>query len=104
LAGIRKENGILPVTCGRTAGERRSRSASVYSGERRALLAVASWATEKVTVAPDMHLRAMRIDPARARFRLPSVKDFQNGKNLAERPIVDVYPARGCLVIVEEGP
>jgi hypothetical protein len=76
--------------------------ATAFVGRKRTLIAVGSWAKERVDVRLAVDLRRLGIDPQRARFRMPAVEAFQEGRDFRGDPVVPVDPGRGFLLIVEE--
>jgi hypothetical protein len=76
--------------------------ATAFVGKKRALIAVGSWAKERVTVRLAIDFRQLGIDPSRARFRMPAIAAFQPGREFGGDPVIQVEPGRGFLLIMDE--
>ncbi len=88
-----------PVTTGRE-----DVLATVYRkpGERKALVALASWAPGAVEVALAIDWASLGIDPARARIEAPAIARFQEARRFAAGEPVPVAPGKGWLLVVSE--
>lgn len=89
-----------PVTTGRE-----DVLATVYRKprERKALVALASWAPDAVAVTLQIDWTALGIDPARARIEAPAVERFQDGRVFEPAAPVPVAPGKGWLLVITEG-
>ncbi|MHC4985031.1 MAG: glycoside hydrolase domain-containing protein, partial [Planctomycetota bacterium] len=75
--------------------------ATVYRGEGRTLVAVASWADEKVDARLDIDWTALDIDAEKATITAPAVEDFQPAATFVVDEAVPIDPARGWMLIIE---
>ena len=74
--------------------------ATVYRQDGRALVAVASWAPETVTVRLAIDWKALGIDPARASIRAPAMAGLQTGRSLAPGEGIEIAPGKGIILVV----
>jgi len=75
--------------------------ATTYTRDGRALVALAGWAAEPVTVNLEVDWAALGIDPTRASITAPAIRDFQEARSFGS-PTVTVPPGKGWLLILEE--
>jgi hypothetical protein len=75
--------------------------ATTYAHDGRAMIALASWAAEAVSVQLEVDWAALGIDPTRATIVAPAIRDFQEARSFDSLAIT-VPPAKGWLLIVEE--
>jgi hypothetical protein len=75
--------------------------ASTYVKHGTALVALASWATDTVDVAPTIDWRALGIDPARATITAPAIADFQPAASFRPGAAIRVAPGKGWLLLLE---
>ena len=74
--------------------------ATAYVKPGKTLVALASWAPEKIEVRLQVDWKALGLDGSKVRFVAPEVKDFQPAKTWrADEPII-VEPKRGWLIYV----
>jgi hypothetical protein len=85
----------VPVTTGRADVK-----ATVYRQPGRALVSVASWATDTAKVALTVNWKALGIDPAKATITLPEVQGLQAARTLGAGEALVIAPNRGAFVIV----
>jgi hypothetical protein len=86
----------VPVTTGRNDVK-----ATVYRRNGRAMVAIASWAAEPVTVTLAVNWKALGMDPARARFEVPAVQGLQDAKTMSPRDGVTLAPGKGIILIIK---
>ncbi|HEX7048815.1 MAG TPA: glycoside hydrolase domain-containing protein, partial [Longimicrobiales bacterium] len=77
--------------------------ATVYQGEGRALIALASWAAAPVDVTLDIDWETLGIDPAKATITAPAIEGFQAAATFAPGEAVPVAPGKGWLLVVGAG-
>jgi hypothetical protein len=76
--------------------------ATVYARPGRALIAVASWAPERVAIKLDVDWAALGLDPHLARLTAPAVKDFQDAALFAPGDEIPIEPGRGWMLVASE--
>jgi hypothetical protein len=74
--------------------------ATVYVRPERTMIALASWAREKVDVAPTIDWKALGLDPKNAVLRAPAIADFQDAAAFKPGEKIPVEPGKGWLLIV----
>ena len=88
-----------PVTTGRP-----DVLVTTYAGDGKALLAVASWAPDTVSVPLVIDWMALGLDSARARFTAPAIDSFQPAREFRPGEPIPVAPARGWLLELRSPP
>ncbi|MGE3526864.1 MAG: glycoside hydrolase domain-containing protein, partial [Gemmatimonadales bacterium] len=78
--------------------------ATVYQTDRRALVALASWAPASVPVPLLVDWKALGIDPARARISAPAIPGMQEAAGFRPGQPIPVEPGKGWLLVLEQGP
>jgi len=78
--------------------------ATVYRREGRTLIALASWAKDPISCKLRIDWQALGLDAEKARLFAPAVPDFQDETTFRPSDEIPVAPARGWLIIVDEGP
>ncbi len=78
--------------------------ATTYQRDGKAMIAMASWASDAVNVQLQIDWNALRIDPARARLRSPAIENFQEAATFLPRETIVIAPGRGRLLIIEPLP
>jgi len=74
--------------------------ATAYVGRNKSLISLASWAAEDVQVRLSVDWRALGIDPAKAVFIAPEVRDFQPAARFQPDAPIPVSKAKGWLLIL----
>lgn len=89
-----------PVTTGRG-----DVPATVFTrvADRRALVALASWAPGDVSVPLAIDWGALGIDPARAQIEAPAIDRFQPARRFAAGEPIPVASGKGWLLVISEG-
>ncbi|MCE9600597.1 MAG: DUF6067 family protein [Gemmatimonadetes bacterium] len=80
--------------------DRRDVLATVYKQDGRALVAIASWAPDTVTVRMQVDWRALGIDPARATITVPAIGTLQAPRSLGLGEGVTLAPGKGIIVVL----
>jgi len=75
--------------------------ATAYLRDGKTLVSVASWATSTVDVKLQIDWKAIGIDPAKAHFSIPYIKNFQDAKEVGINDGLSIAPTKGLLIIVE---
>jgi hypothetical protein len=75
--------------------------ATTYRTPGKAMVALASWARDTVTVTPAIDWRALGIDSARAAIRAPAIDRFQPAATFRPGEPIAVPPGKGWLLVVE---
>ena len=78
--------------------------ATTYVGDGKALISLASWASEPVEVRLDIDWRALGIEPASARVTASAIKDFQEAAEFPLDAGIPVEPGRGWLLAITPSP
>ena len=86
-----------PVTTGRS-----DVLVTTYAGNGRALLAIASWATDTVTVPLNIDWKALGLDSARTAITAPVIDSFQVAHEFRPGEPITMAPARGWLLELRE--
>ena len=76
--------------------------ATVYRQPQKALVAVASWAAEKVDCRLTIDFTKLGLDPAQARLRAPAVPGFQPAATFRPSDPIPIDPGRGWLLVLEQ--
>jgi hypothetical protein len=75
--------------------------ATVYKKKGRALVSLASWAKGPVMARLRIDWKALGIDPAKARFRAPSIPGVQFETSFAPTDPIPFEPTKGWILILE---
>ncbi len=75
--------------------------ATTYLGERKTLLAIASWADGPVNVNLTLDWEALGIDPGSATLSARTIENFQEARVFDSDDAIPVEPGRGWLLIIE---
>ena len=71
---------------------------TTYAGDGKALLAVASWAPDTVSVKLQVDWKALGLDSTRTTVTAPAIDSFQAGRSVRPGESLPVAPARGWLL------
>ena len=71
---------------------------TAYAGSGKALLAVASWAPDTVSVKLQVDWKALGLDSTRTTVTAPAIDSFQAGRSVKPGESLLVAPARGWLL------
>ncbi len=74
---------------------------SSYLRDGRAMVAVASWAKERIDVRLAIDWKALGIDPAKARMTAPAIAGFQEGRSFQAGAPIPIEPGKGWLILLE---
>jgi len=78
--------------------------ATVYQGEGRSIVAVASWATDTARVRLAVDWTHLGLDPAHARIIAPELPGYQSATSFGPYDPIPVAPGQGWLLIFEPTP
>jgi hypothetical protein len=78
--------------------------ATAYVKEGKALIAVASWATNTVTVRLQIDGAAIGIDPTKMNLYAPPIERFQPETHFKPGEGIPVSPGKGWLLLANERP
>jgi glycosyl hydrolase family 123 len=78
--------------------------ATTYLNKGRALVAVASWASDTVDVTLRFDWRALGLDPRLATITAPAIERFQNAASVRPGARMRIAPGKGVLLIVAPSP
>jgi hypothetical protein len=78
--------------------------ATAYVKNGQALIAVASWATNAVTVQLQIDAAAIGLDPVKMNLYAPPVEGFQPEAQFKPGEGIPVQPGKGWLLLVDERP
>jgi len=98
MAGSRMVGYWVPDRPIRTGDDRVP--ATTYLQPGRALVAMASWADETVTITPAIDWAALGLDPARAVLEARPIDGFQPARTFRPGETIPVEPGRGWLLLV----
>lgn len=87
-----------PVTTGRE-----DVLATTYSGEGKALVAIASWAPSAVRVPLAIDWKALGLDSTRVRITAPGIDSFQPARKFKRGEAIPIAPGKGWLLEIREG-
>jgi len=76
--------------------------ATVYRQPQKALVAIASWAADKVDCRLTIDFAKLGPDPARSRLRAPAVPGFQPAAAFAPSAPIPIDAGRGWLLVLEQ--
>lgn len=75
--------------------------ATVYAKDGVALIALASWADERVECRLAVDWSALGMDPTKARLSAPAIDNFQPKATFRPDDLIPVEPGKGRLLILE---
>ena len=78
--------------------------ATAYVADKRAMIAVASWAPDDTTVNLTFDWKTLGIDAAKARLTAPAIRDFQAAETFDPAAPIRVPKGKGWLLVLEEKP
>ncbi len=73
-----------------------------YVRDGRTMVAVASWAQDKVDVKLAIDWPALGLDPAKATLAAPAIEDFQPARTFAVDEEIPIEPGRGWLLVISQ--
>jgi hypothetical protein len=74
--------------------------ATVYQKEKRALISIASWASEPVAVQLHINWSYLGIDPGKAALTAPAIKNFQDAAVFSPQAKINIEPGKGWLLVL----
>ena len=75
--------------------------ATVYQGATRSIIALASWATDTVTLRLEIDWARLGLIPGRGRIAAPPLPGFQPEANFRPGEPIAVAPGKGWLLVLE---
>ena len=78
--------------------------ATSYVRDGRTMVAVASWAKERVNVKLAIDWKALGLDPAAVTITAPAIENFQEAKTFAADEAIPIEPGKGWLIILRRPP
>ncbi len=75
--------------------------ATVYAKDKKAMIAIASWAADDTNVKLKIDWKALGIDPSKAKLTAPEVKNFQSGGTFGANDEIPVQKGKGRLLIIQ---
>jgi Family of unknown function (DUF6067) len=78
--------------------------ATSYVRDGRTMVALASWAKERVDVKLAIDWAALGLDPGAATITAPAIEIFQEAKTFAADDVIPVEPGKGWLLILLRPP
>ena len=75
--------------------------ATVYKKDKKALVAIGSWADQDTNIRLNIDWKALNIDPAKATITAPAIKNFQEGKKFGINDEITVPKGKGWLLVIE---
>lgn len=76
--------------------------ATVYVKKGQALISIASWAKNPVTVRLDIDWKQLGINPAKAQLTAPAIESFQDAAVFKPGDAISVMPGKGWLLVAGE--
>ncbi len=76
--------------------------ATAYVKEDKTLISLASWAAQPVGCRLEINWTALGLDATKARLHAPPVSGFQEEHLFKPGDEIQVQPARGWLLVVDE--
>lgn len=89
-------SGASPVTTGDTAVK-----ATTWVRPGRAMVSLGSWRDADATVRLRVDWRALGLDPARTRIRIPAIDGFQDAGSWAPGEAIRIPARRGAILLFE---
>ena len=74
--------------------------ATTYTTRGKALVSIASWAKEPVTVTLQIDWKRLGLDPSRATITAPAVEKFQDARVFKAGEAIPVEPGKGWLLVL----
>jgi hypothetical protein len=74
--------------------------ATTYTTRGKALVSIASWAKEPVTVTLQIDWKRLGLDPSRATITAPAVEKFQDARVFKVGEPIPVEPGKGWLLVL----
>ena len=81
--------------------DRKEVLATVYAGQGRSLIALASWGAEDTPIGLTLDWPALGIDPAKARLTAPPIRDYQAAATFDPATPIPVPRGKGWLLMLE---
>ena len=75
--------------------------ATVYKKKGAALISIASWADEDVTIQLGIDWKKLGIDPATAIITAPEIKNFQSAKSFGLDENIRIQKNKGCILLIK---
>ncbi len=75
--------------------------ATVYKKNGSALISLASWAKEPVSVSLEIDWGALGQDAETSKLTAPAIQNFQEGKTFSPKDEIPVEPGKGWLLILQ---
>ena len=75
--------------------------ATVYLKDKKALVAIASWAKEDAKIKLVIDWKALGIDPKKATLIAPAIKNFQPAQTFSVNEEISVKKGEGLMLIIE---
>ncbi len=75
--------------------------ATVYKKNKKAMVAIASWAGDDTRIHLNIDWKALNIDPAKATITAPAIKNFQEARKFGVNDEIMVPKGKGWLLIIE---
>lgn len=86
----------VPVTTGREDVK-----ATVFRQQGRAMVAIASWAPETVTIMPTVDWAALGLDPDRVTVTAPAIPGLQQFGSLRMSDGITIAPGKGIILVLQ---
>lgn len=76
--------------------------ATTYRGNRRALVAIASWAHQPVQASLEIDWKALGLDPAHASIAAPAIENFQPATTFTPGQPIPLEVGKGWLLVIDQ--
>jgi len=75
--------------------------ATVYTKEKKSLVAIASWASNEASIQLDIDWQKLGINSHTTRISMPEIASLQSAKDLHPDDRIRIPVGKGCLLLVE---
>jgi len=75
--------------------------ATLYKNPERSMVAIASWADQKVSCRLKIDWEAIGLDATKAKIIAPPIKDFQESTSFGVNDAIPIEPGRGWLLFIQ---
>jgi len=75
--------------------------ATVYKKDKKAMVAIASWADKDTAIHLNIDWKALNIDPTKATITAHAIKNFQEAKKFSLNDEIVVPKGKGWLLVIE---
>lgn len=77
-------------------------AATLYKGKDDIVLAIGNWSPEKQNCNPEIDWNALGLDPAKCRFTIPGIPEFQEASVANSLQNLEIEGGKGLIVVLAE--